>query len=55
MEELDAKPFTKFTAGYAPEVQQWWDGYGPSNWGATCQDTSAYVGIDARPRSRHRR
>ena len=47
MKELDAQPFTKFTAGYAPEVQQWWDGYGPSNWGATCQDTSAYVGIDA--------
>jgi protoporphyrinogen oxidase len=43
--ELDAQPFTKFTAGYAPEVQQWWDGYGPSNWGATCQDTSAMVGI----------
>jgi protoporphyrinogen oxidase len=47
MKELDAQPFTKFTAGYAPEVQQWWDGYGPSNWGATCQDTSAYVGIEA--------
>ena len=47
MKELDAQPFTKFTAGYAQEVQQWWDGYGPSNWGATCQDTSAYVGIEA--------
>jgi protoporphyrinogen oxidase len=47
MKELDAQPFTKFTAGYAPEVQQWWDSYGPSNWGATCEDTSAYVGIDA--------
>src|SRR5262249_45220003 len=45
LKELDAQPFTKFTAGYAPEVQQWWDGYGPSNWGATCQDTSAMVGI----------
>jgi monoamine oxidase len=47
MKELDAQPFIKFTAGYAPEVQQWWDGYGPSNWGATCQDTSAMVGIGA--------
>jgi hypothetical protein len=47
MKELDAQPFTKFTGGYAPEVQQWWDGYGPSNWGATCQDTSALVGIGA--------
>jgi len=47
MNELDEQPFTKFTAGYAPEVQQWWDGYGPSNWGAICEDTSAFVGIDA--------
>ncbi|HUE44054.1 MAG TPA: FAD-dependent oxidoreductase [Candidatus Sulfotelmatobacter sp.] len=47
MKELDAHPFAKFTAGYAPEVQQWWDGYGPSNWGAICQDTSAYCGITA--------
>ena len=45
--ELDAQPFTNFTAGYAPEVTQWWDGYGPSNWAATTQDTSAYVGISA--------
>jgi monoamine oxidase len=45
MDELDALPFSKFTAGYAPEVQQWWDIYGPSNWGATTPDTSAYVGL----------
>ena len=47
MAELDAQPFTNFTAGYASEVQQWWDGYGPSNWGAITQDTSAYVGLGA--------
>jgi monoamine oxidase len=47
MAELDAQPLTKFTATYAPEVQQWWDGYGPSNWGAVCEDTSAYAGIAA--------
>jgi monoamine oxidase len=45
MAELDALPFSRFTAAYAPEVQQWWDIYGPSNWGATTQDTSAYVGL----------
>src|SRR6202049_4159017 len=45
MAELDALPFSKFTAAYAPEVQQWWDIYGPSNWGATTPDTSAYVGL----------
>ena len=42
---LDTQPFRKFTAGYAPEVQQWWDGYGPSNWGAITEETSAYVGV----------
>jgi monoamine oxidase len=44
-EELDAQPLTDFTGGYAPEVQQWWDGYGPSNWGATTEDTSAFVAL----------
>jgi hypothetical protein len=47
MVELDALPFTNFTAPYAPEVAQWWDGYGPSNWGAPNEDTSAFVGISA--------
>ena len=45
MAELDAQPFTNFTGAYAPEVQQWWDGFGPSNWGATAEDTSAFVGL----------
>ena len=43
--ELDAQPFTNFTTGFAPELEQWWDGYGLSNWGATTRDTSAYVGL----------
>ncbi|HTQ60862.1 MAG TPA: FAD-dependent oxidoreductase [Candidatus Solibacter sp.] len=43
--ELDALPFSNFTAGYAPEVRQWWDAFGPSNWGAATKDTSAYVGL----------
>lgn len=43
--ELDAEPFTKYTAGYAPEIQQWWDGYGPSNWGALTQDSCALLGV----------
>jgi hypothetical protein len=43
--EFDAEPFTKYTANYAPEIEQWWDGYGPSNWGATTKDTSAFLGI----------
>ncbi|MGH7837007.1 MAG: flavin monoamine oxidase family protein, partial [Candidatus Binataceae bacterium] len=30
---------------YAPEIKQWWDAYGPSNWGAKADDTSALVAI----------
>ncbi|MGC1619189.1 MAG: FAD-dependent oxidoreductase [Candidatus Acidiferrum sp.] len=45
MAELDAQPFSNFTSLYAPEVQQWWDIFGPSNWGAATRDTSAYVGL----------
>lgn len=45
MAELDAEPFSKYTAGYAPEVQQWWDIFGLSNWGAATKDSSAYVGL----------
>ncbi len=45
-EELDNEPLTKYTAGYAPELQQWWDCYGPSNWGARAADTSAMVAIE---------
>ncbi len=45
MAELDAQPFSNFTAAYAPEVQQWWDGFGPSNWGATTEESSAFVGL----------
>jgi Flavin containing amine oxidoreductase len=47
MTELDSEPFTKYTAAYASEVQQWWDGYGPSNWGAVCEDTSGLIGVGA--------
>jgi protoporphyrinogen oxidase len=45
MAELDAQPFTHFTGPYAPEVAHWWDSYGPSNWGATTEDSSAFVGL----------
>src|SRR5215469_9801961 len=43
--ELDSKPFTNITRAYAPEVTKWWDAYGPSNWGALTQDTTAYIGV----------
>ncbi len=44
--ELDSEPFTKYTAGYAPEIEKWWDAYGPSNWGARTADTSAFVALE---------
>jgi protoporphyrinogen oxidase len=45
--ELDNEPFSKYLQGYAPEVKAWWDGFGPSNWGARTEETSALLGIGA--------
>jgi monoamine oxidase len=44
-EQLDSEPFSKYFAGYEPEVQQWWDTYGPSNYGSRTADASALVGL----------
>jgi len=44
-EQLDSEPFTKYLDPYAPEVKRLWDAYGPSNWGAVSEDTSALIGI----------
>lgn len=44
-DELDSEPFSKYFKSYAPEVKQWWDTYGPSNWGAGTDETSARIGI----------
>jgi protoporphyrinogen oxidase len=44
--ELYNVPFSDFMKGYPVEVKQWWDNYGPSNWGATTEDTAAALGID---------
>ena len=43
--ELDALPLTDFLKDYAPELKAWWDGYGPSNWGAAAADTSALIAL----------
>ena len=43
--ELFAMPFSSLLKGYPGEVKQWWDNYGPSNWGATSDDTAATRGI----------
>lgn len=44
-QELYNLPFSKFFAGYPEEVKQWWDNYGPSNWGANTEETAARIGI----------
>ena len=43
--ELFAVPFSSFMKGYPDELKQWWDNYGPSNWGAMSDDTAAAIGI----------
>jgi monoamine oxidase len=45
-EHLDSLSLSHYLQGYAPEIKQWWDAYGPSNWGATSGDTSAFVAAD---------
>src|SRR5256886_1770285 len=45
--ELYGVPFTDFMKGYPDEIKQWWDTYGPSNWGATSADTAAALGISS--------
>jgi protoporphyrinogen/coproporphyrinogen III oxidase len=47
MLELDSKPFTNILARYnCPELNKWWDAYGPSNWGAFTEDTTAFIGVN---------
>jgi monoamine oxidase len=43
--QFDGIPLTKYLKGYAPEVTQWWDCYGPSNYGAKSADTSTMVAL----------
>jgi monoamine oxidase len=45
MEELDSQPFSNILASYTPELTKWWNAFGPSNWGATAEDTSAFIGL----------
>jgi monoamine oxidase len=43
--ELFNVPFSNFTKGYPVEIKQWWDNYGPSNWGAVSENTAAALAI----------
>jgi protoporphyrinogen oxidase len=46
-QELFNKPFSDFLKGYPEELKQWWDNFGPSNWGATSEDTAAALAIES--------
>ncbi|MGB8987061.1 MAG: FAD-dependent oxidoreductase [Candidatus Sulfotelmatobacter sp.] len=46
-EELFNKPFSDFLKPYPEELTQWWDNFGPSNWGATSEETAAGLAIEA--------
>ena len=43
--ELYNISFSSFMKLYAPEIKQWWDTFGPSNWGATSDETAAGLAI----------
>jgi len=44
--ELAGTRFSDLLKPYGKEVKQWWDTFGPSNWGAVSEDTSALVAIE---------
>ncbi len=44
--DLGRVPFSDLIKGYPDEIKQWWDNYGPSNWGATSEETAASLALD---------
>jgi len=44
--ELFNQPFSDFLKDYPAELKQWWDNFGPSNWGAASEDTAAALAIE---------
>lgn len=46
-EELDRVSFADLLKPYAPELTQFWDRFGPSNWGGYAATTSGFVGCEA--------
>jgi flavin-dependent amine oxidoreductase len=47
VDRLDNLPFGRILGEYPKEISDFFDSYGPNNWGARVQDTSAYIGIQA--------
>lgn len=46
VEKLDAMTFAELLKPYGPELKAWYDNFGPNNWGADTENTSAYIGAD---------
>jgi len=44
--ELFNVPFSSFMKLYAPEIKQWWDTFGPSNWGSRSDESAAALAIE---------
>jgi protoporphyrinogen oxidase len=44
-QEFFNKQFSDLMKGYPPELKQWWDAYGASNYGARSDEAAAAVGI----------
>jgi len=45
-EQLDAMTFAELLKPYGPEVKSWFDNFGPNNWGADTENTSALIGAE---------
>ncbi len=45
--ELFSLPLSDLLKGYPVELKEWWDNFGPSNWGADSKDTAAAIGVGA--------
>jgi predicted NAD/FAD-dependent oxidoreductase len=43
-EKLDAIAFAELLKPYEPELKLWFDNFGPNNWGADTENTSALIG-----------
>ena len=47
VEKLDAMTFAELLEPYGQELIDFFDNFGPNNWGAQTQDTSAYIGAQS--------
>lgn len=46
-EKLDAMSFAELLRPYGPELKLWFDNFGPNNWGADTENTSALIGAES--------